>query len=99
MKLESMHISYNKYTFENDGVPANSHGGKAYFTTENGKLEVQLSPSVVAAIVKLVAPVVVAACQEMGNTNSRDVENSVSQNLLPHDGVEDAEFTVPEGSF
>lgn len=56
MKLDRLAVTWNSYTFENDGIPAQSYGGKVVFKDDSGNTtQVNISPAGIDQIMQVVA--------------------------------------------
>jgi hypothetical protein len=56
MKLDRLAVMWNNYTFENDGVPPQSYGGKVVFQDDSGNTaQVNISPAGIDRIMQVVA--------------------------------------------
>ena len=61
MKISALRISYNPFTFVNDGVAPQSFGGVVEFEGTLGKMQARLSDTSIHAIFALVAKDVASA--------------------------------------
>lgn len=66
MKLKSLDVIWNNYTFTNDGIPPESYGGKAIFEDVDGSCtRIVLSASAVDLIMQTVAKEVAENARRM----------------------------------
>jgi hypothetical protein len=96
MKLDKLAITWNSYTFENDGIPPESYGGKVVFRDAQGNLtQITLSPSAVDQIMQTVAAEVANNAKRMlAEMTKESVRDSARpKSIAPPAEVEEAEFT------
>lgn len=73
MKLESLNIGRNTYSFAHGGLGPNEIGGTIKFTGNGGTVEVRLTQAHIDNILAIVADSMVAHTRELATTLTRDV--------------------------
>ena len=98
MKLDRLVVTWNKYNFENEGIPAQSYGGKVVFRDGSGNTtQINISPAGIDQIMQVVALEVSNNAKKMLAAMSLEaVRDSVRPLAITVDpSVEDAQFSEP----
>lgn len=98
MKLDRLAITWNNYTFENEGIPPESYGGKVVFKDEQGNFtQITLSSSAVDQIMQTVASEVANNAKRMlAGMTLESVRDSARPKAIAAPAeveAEEAEFT------
>ena len=89
MKLLSLTIRYNSYTFENDGIPAQAHGGKVSFTDGVVETNIILTPSDISDIMEMLSARISNRIRSTAQVSSNQISESVNLgNLLTAEVIE-----------
>lgn len=103
MKLDRLTINWNNYTFENEGIPAQSYSGKVVFKDDEGNFtQITLSPAAIDQIMQTVSLEVANNAKKMlASMTLEAVRDSARPLCIQVDtSVEDAHFTeTPEVPF
>lgn len=99
MKLDRLSVNFNPYTFENEGVPAQSYGGKVVFKDASGNVtQINISPSGIDQIMQVVSIEVSNNAKRMlAEMSLEAIRDSARPLAIAVDtSIEDAQFTNSE---
>lgn len=99
MKLDRLTVNWNNYSFENEGVPAQSYGGKVVFRDDSGNItQINLSPSAIDQIMQTVAIEVTNNAKKMlSSMTLESVRDSARPLAIQVDPtIEEGHFTQAE---
>lgn len=78
MKLLELNVMYNHYTFENNGIPAEAHGGKVKFSDGETEINLTLSPEDIQDIMSLLSNRILIRIKKAAQVTLSQIEESVN---------------------
>lgn len=89
MQLEGLQIMYNHYSFEHQGIPAESYGGRAVFHRDGHRLELAIPPAQVQQVMDLLSPHFVDSARGLSRCFNTDTfATAAASRSLEHNAEE-----------